>query len=244
MIQQPQPYSPPETGRRGKSCLTLGMFLLLSLVISCVIVSVLGALLLNHVSVSLTPPPDPTLPPAPTTPPIFGLSGQASCRHFSPPTTSSWLIVAREDAKKYQLDTLAFEWQIWQESKFNPNAVSSSNAIGIAQFLPETAAGLGIDPTNPEQSLDAAAHLDKERIEKYAQRALSLAEHYGGASARYAYGFALAAYNAGAGAVETAWAKAYLSGDGPQDWPDSAWAWLDEMHSETRNYVPAILGCL
>src|SRR5215468_4760581 len=105
MIQQPQPYSPPETGNRRRSCLSFWKFLLLSVVIFCVIVSVVGVLLLNHISVSFTPAPEATLPPAPTTPPIFGLSGQATCRHFAPPTTSSYLAVARDDAQKYQIDT-------------------------------------------------------------------------------------------------------------------------------------------
>jgi hypothetical protein len=244
MIQSPQPYAPPERRSRGRSCLSVGLFLLLSLIISCIIVSVAGFFLLNHISVTLTPTPEATLPPAPTTPPIFGLSGQASCRHFSPPTTSQYLPVAREDAQKYQLDTLAFQWQIWQESKYNPNAVSANNAVGIAQFLPETADSLGIDPTDPEQALDAAAHLDQQRLKKYADRAMELADHYGGSSARYAYGMVLAAYNGGEGAVENAWESAFFSADGSQVWPDSPWAWLDEMHSETRDYVPAILGCL
>ena len=46
---------------------------------------------------------------------------------------------------------------IQQESGFNPNAVSSAGAIGIAQFMPGTAAGLGINPWDPEQSLMGAA---------------------------------------------------------------------------------------
>jgi hypothetical protein len=175
----------------------------------------------------------------PTTPPDFGLSGQATCRHSDPPTASSWLAVAREDAAKYQLDVLSFEWQIWRESKFDPNAVSSAGAIGIAQFLPDTAAGLGIDPRNPRQSLDAAARLDKERLGQYEQRAKNLANHYGGQSAHYGYGLVLAAYNAGAGALESAWQKTFAD-----SWPPGPWDWLNHLGVETQNYVPAILGCL
>jgi soluble lytic murein transglycosylase-like protein len=63
------------------------------------------------------------------------------------------LPVAIADAQKYQIDILAFIWQIWQESKYNPDAVSSAQAIGIAQFLPETAASLGIDPHDPAASI-------------------------------------------------------------------------------------------
>jgi hypothetical protein len=244
MIQQPR-FSPlPAPNHQPRSCLPLWMFLLLSVLVSCVIVSLVSALILSRLSTAFTPTPDPSLPPAPTTPPILGLSGQASCRHYSPPTTSPWLSVAGNDATKYQLDTLAFEWQIWQESKFNPNAVSASGAIGIAQFEPGTAAELGIDPTDPQQSLDAAANLDRDRLNDYAQRGTDLAAHYGGASAHYAYGFVLAAYNAGSNAVESAWSSAFFDSNGNQVWPPDAWAWLAQMPGQTRNYVPDILGCL
>jgi hypothetical protein len=245
MIQQPRPSFPPEAGDEGKSHLPFWMVALFCLALSCVIASVAGGLLLSHFSLSFNSvlPTQAPLPPAPTTPPTFGLRGQATCRHFSPPTTSPWLAVARDDAKKYQLDTLAFEWQIWQESKFNPDARSVDNAIGIAQFLPETAADLGIDPTDPQQSLDAAARLDRQRLSQYAQRGKNLAAHYGGDSSHYAYGLVLAAYNAGSGAVERAWGRAFSGPDG-QVWPKDAWDWLAQMPNQTRNYVPAILGCL
>jgi hypothetical protein len=181
--------------------------------------------------------PEPTYQP--TTPPSFGLSGQATCRNTKPPTSSPWLAVAIEDAQKYQIDTLAFIWQIWQESKYNPNAVSSAQAIGIAQFLPETAASLGIDPHDPEQALDAAARLDQQRLRQFSSRAQQLSDHYGGASAHYAFGLALAAYNAGVGAVNAAWEQSLSNG-----WPADPWDWLAQMHQEPRHYVPAILGCL
>ncbi len=244
MSQQSLLSSPPETNDQNRLRLPFWAVLLFCLVLACTLVSILGGLVLTHVSTSLNFPSDPqALPPAPTTPPIFGLSGQATCRHVAPPTTSPWLAVARRDAEKYQIDILAFEWQIWQESKYNPDARSSANAIGIAQFLPETAASLGIDPTDPEQSLDAAARLNRDRLRQYAQHAISLAAHYGGDSAHYAYGLVLAAYNAGSGAVERAWSRAFPTADA-QDWPASAWSWLDQMPSQTRHYVPAILGCL
>jgi hypothetical protein len=244
MSQQPQLSSPPGTSNQQKSGLPFWVIVLFFLVLSCVIVSLLGGLLLNRLSSSLGPAPQAqNLPPAPTTPPTFGLSGQATCRRLAPPTTSPWLAVARNDAKKYQIDTLAFEWQIWQESKYDPDAVSPTNAIGIAQFEPDTAANLGIDPTDPQQSLDAAARLDRTHLSQYAQRASRLAAHYGGDSAHYAYGLILAAYNAGTGAVESAWARTFFS-QGQQVWPPHAWDWLARMPNQTRNYVPAILGCL
>ena len=73
---------------------------------------------------------------------------------------------------------------ISQESGFNPNAVSSAGAEGIAQFMPGTAAGMGINPFDPVQAINAAAKL----IGTYASQFGS-------------YANALAAYNAGPAAV-------------------------------------------
>jgi soluble lytic murein transglycosylase-like protein len=160
-----------------------------------------------------------------------------------PPTTSRWLVVATSAAKREQIDPIVFIWQIWQESRFDPEAVSPAGAIGIAQFEPGTAADLGIDPHDPMQSLTAAARLDAQRVRQYTQHARLLVEHFGDASVRYAYGLTLAAYNAGAGAVETAW-KHSFSFFGLPVWPSDGWIWLTHLGQETRQYVPAILGCL
>lgn len=51
--------------------------------------------------------------------------------------------------------------QLYQESAYRPEVIngsvrSAAGAIGIAQFMPATAADLGIDPTNPTQSIAAA----------------------------------------------------------------------------------------
>jgi soluble lytic murein transglycosylase-like protein len=169
----------------------------------------------------------------------FGLSGPATCRTSEPPTHSPWLAVARADAQKYHLDPLVFEWKIWQESGFNPDVHNSSaGAVGIAQFEPATARAMGIDPRNPTQALDASARLDAGHLTNYAGRARLLASHYGGWSARYGYALALAAYNAGPGAVESAWSRAFSGA-----WPSSPWAWLAQMAGETRRYIPNILNC-
>ncbi len=169
----------------------------------------------------------------------FGLLGPASCRTSEPPTDSPWLAVAHADAVKYHLDPLVFDWKIWQESGFNPNVGNSSaGAIGIAQFMPGTAAGMGIDPTDPTQALDASARLDASHLQQYAQDARQLASHYGGWSARYGYALALAAYNAGSGAVASAWNQAFASA-----WPSSPWAWLGLLGGETQRYIPDIINC-
>lgn len=71
------------------------------------------------------------------------------------------------------------------ESAYQPNAISPKGAIGIMQLMPGTAAELKADPHNPAENVEAGArHL------------ASLLEKYEGSSAK-----ALAAYNAGEGAV-------------------------------------------
>lgn len=76
---------------------------------------------------------------------------------------------------------------IWQESRFNPDAVSPVGAQGIAQFMPRTAAGRGLtDPFEPLTALrESASYLAELRTT------------FGGN-----LGLAAAAYNAGPGRVE------------------------------------------
>jgi soluble lytic murein transglycosylase-like protein len=70
------------------------------------------------------------------------------------------------------------------ESGYNPNAVSRSGALGLMQFMPGTASGLGIDPLDPAQAVDGAARYLAQQLERFGSVEL-----------------ALAAYNAGPGAV-------------------------------------------
>jgi soluble lytic murein transglycosylase-like protein len=77
--------------------------------------------------------------------------------------------------------------QLMAESNFNPFAVSAAGAQGIAQFMPGTAALYGLnDPFDAPAAIDAQAHLMSD-----------LLDEFGGSVS-----LALAAYNAGPGAVE------------------------------------------
>ncbi len=72
-----------------------------------------------------------------------------------------------------------------QESGFNSQAVSSAGAQGLMQLMPSTAAGLGVtDSFDPTQSVNGAAKLLSDRLARFNSTPL-----------------ALAAYNAGPGAV-------------------------------------------
>jgi hypothetical protein len=96
---------------------------------------------------------------------------------------------ARKAARRHGLNPDIFERQINQESGFSQDVItgrrrSSAGAQGIAQFMPATARGLGINPLNPTQALDGAARLMSSYIKKYGN-----------------YKDALVAYNAGPGGV-------------------------------------------
>lgn len=60
---------------------------------------------------------------------------------------------------KYGVPPAFLAAQIDAESSFNPDAVSPAGAIGISQFMPGTAASLGINPHDPTQSINAMAKL-------------------------------------------------------------------------------------
>ena len=126
---------------------------------------------------------------------------------------SPYVSLAWNDAQQSGILPEVFVKQINQESGFNPNAKSPAGAEGIAQFMPATAAGLGIDPWNPAQALQAAAGMMAREIQQY-----------GGD-----YQKALAAYNAGPVALQNA-----INACGS--------SWLSCMPAETQHYVSAILS--
>ena len=84
------------------------------------------------------------------------------------------------------VDPALLKGLVQQESGFDPNARSGAGAVGLTQLMPGTAAALGVtDPTNPAQSLQAGARYLREQLDRF------------GGDER----LALAAYNAGPGAV-------------------------------------------
>jgi soluble lytic murein transglycosylase-like protein len=108
-------------------------------------------------------------------------------------------------ANKHGLDPALLAGLVKQESGFNPNAGSPAGARGLTQLMPGTAAGLGVtNVLDPAQSLEGGA--------KYLRQQL---DAFGGDVTR-----ALAAYNAGPGAVQR------YGGVPP--------------YAETQNYVRAV----
>jgi hypothetical protein len=87
-------------------------------------------------------------------------------------------------AKKYGVPPSLFFRLISQESGWNPKAVSPVGAIGLGQLMPATAKGLGVDPNDPVQNLEGAAKYLSSNYKQFKR-----------------WDLALAAYNAGGGAV-------------------------------------------
>jgi soluble lytic murein transglycosylase-like protein len=111
-------------------------------------------------------------------------------------------------SQRWNVGAALLSAQIYAESNFNPFAQSRAGAQGIAQFMPGTAQSMGLeDPFDPERAIDAQAHLMRDLLRRFGSVPL-----------------ALAAYNAGAGAVEQ------YGGVPP--------------FAETRAYVAKILGLL
>jgi transglycosylase-like protein with SLT domain len=131
---------------------------------------------------------------------------------------------AAKDAHNYGIDPVIFVAQINQESGFNPHARNAvSGAAGIAQFMPATAAGYGIDPYDPIAALDAAAKYDRSSLTQFSLKTTS------GGYSQEDYSKMLAAYNWGGGNLQDD-----ISAHGPN--------WLQYAPLETQNYIKNILG--
>jgi hypothetical protein len=109
--------------------------------------------------------------------------------------------IARQKAQKYGLIPEVFERQIGAESGFNPKAVSSAGALGIAQIMPATARGWGVNPNDPVAALEASAKNMSGYVKTFLGGKAPSTET-DPAKLRAAYEKALRAYNAGPGAVE------------------------------------------
>lgn len=77
-------------------------------------------------------------------------------------------------SKRHGLDSGFFARLIWQESRFDPNALSHANARGIAQFIPSTARLRGLkDPYNPADALEHSAHYLSEMARRYGNEGMA-----------------------------------------------------------------------
>jgi soluble lytic murein transglycosylase-like protein len=122
-------------------------------------------------------PPEPAAAPPPT-------PAAAPASAPAPALTPAQLADAAAD--KYGLPRVLVRSVMAAESGFQPDAVSAKGAIGLMQLMPQTAQDLGADPHDPAQNVDAGVRYLRDLLTRY----------HGG------LWHALAAYNAGAGAVD------------------------------------------
>ena len=99
-----------------------------------------------------------------------------------------YLPLIRDAELRYRLPPRLLQALIWAESRFNPLAVSPAGAAGLAQLMPATARELGV----------ANRHDPRENIEGGARYLRQMLDRFGSVH------LALAAYNAGPGAVRKA----------------------------------------
>ncbi len=110
-------------------------------------------------------------------------------------------------AQRYGLDPAVLHGLIQQESGFDPNSQSSVGASGLTQLMPGTASSMGVaNPLNPAESIEGGARYLSQMMSKFGGNTTD----------------ALAAYNAGPGAVQQ------YGGVPP--------------YAETQSYVSKVLG--
>jgi len=132
---------------------------------------------------------------------------QPALRDYTNPSKPQLLSMISGIARKHGVDEKLVNAVIRQESGFNPKAKSHCGAIGLMQLMPATAKGLGVtDPYNPVQNVEGGVKYLKNLLSKYNGNII----------------LALAAYNAGSGAVDK------YDGVPP--------------YAETQNYVKKILA--
>jgi transglycosylase-like protein with SLT domain/D-alanyl-D-alanine carboxypeptidase-like protein len=84
-------------------------------------------------------------------------------------------------AQRWNVSAALLAAQIYAESNFNPFAQSPAGAQGIAQFMPGTAASLGLaNPFDATQAIDAQAHLMRDLLRRFATVPLALAAYNAG----------------------------------------------------------------
>ena len=137
--------------------------------------------------------------------PVTGV-GSPAVGSGSLPADTPYLGLFEQAGSRYGVDPALLAAVAKQESAFNSRAVSHAGAQGLMQLMPATAAGLGVTNSfDPAQAVDGAARLLGDLLGEFGRIDL-----------------ALAAYNAGPGAVHR------YGGIPP--------------YAETQQYVPAVLA--
>ncbi|WP_089879797.1 lytic transglycosylase domain-containing protein [Citreimonas salinaria] len=123
-------------------------------------------------------------PPSVVTPTKYGTL-EGTVPKYRGHYNGEYATLARDAARRHGIPEDLFLRLVNQESRFDPKALSHKGAIGLAQLMPGTARLLGVDPHDPHDNLDGGARYLRMMHDRFGSWQL-----------------ALAAYNAGPGAVE------------------------------------------
>ncbi|MGZ2257781.1 lytic transglycosylase domain-containing protein [Roseobacter sp. A03A-229] len=118
-------------------------------------------------------------------PPTVFTPSKWATPEYSGKYRGQYLQMAKDAARKHGIPENLFLRLVQQESNWNPRAKSHKGALGLAQLMPQTARSLRVDPMDPQQNLEGGARYLKEQYRTFGTWRL-----------------ALAAYNAGPGAVK------------------------------------------
>ena len=98
-----------------------------------------------------------------------------------PPTVDDICRALEQSAAENALPVEFFARVIWQESRFDAQAVSPKGAAGIAQFMPATASWHGLaDPFDPTESLRHSAAYLRELLNRFGNLGLAAAAYNAG----------------------------------------------------------------
>ena len=136
----------------------------------------------------------------------FQRSGDRNLPSFRGAYKGPYLEMAREAARRHRVPEDLFLRLIQQESGWRADAQSPDGAYGLTQLMPATARELRVDRTDPHDNLEGGARYLRQQYDRFGNN----------------WRLALAAYNAGPGAVQK------YNGVPP--------------FAETQNYVQVILG--
>ena len=104
--------------------------------------------------------------------------------HVPPAPALNAEVMVAQAAERHGVDRRLLEAVVWQESRGRMDAVSPKGALGVMQLMPSTAAELGVDPFNLADNIRGGALYLRRQLDRFGSVPL-----------------ALAAYNAGPGAV-------------------------------------------
>ena len=170
----------------------------------------------ENIEADLTPGYEPVvLPLAPLRPllkPIVYRSREEICDTLA------------EVARSNDLPAHFFIRLLYQESSFRPGAISSAGALGIAQFMPETASNRHLDnPFDPLQAIPASGRLLRDLFRKFGN-----------------LGLAAAAYNAGPRRIDDWLANKGQLPQETQDYVKTITSWPAETWTVAQAGSPAV----